>query len=177
MEDLERRVKERQSQMLKIIEAVDLIVLSSCNRYGEFNAYHDGSGKFELKDFFNYGIKVWGNPFGWPMMRFRSRKLEYPGRGEREYDITKNRGRIGVVKLKFRDKPEKVEVVNLTQEEIEQFMPIALNLKFHIETYLAEKKKQEEEAEKYAREHWAEITEKKRQEELTARVRALKIIV
>ena len=170
MDDLEKRVNEREKQVLKIVHAVDYITQKLSPRYGEFHEWEeDYSGGMEI-NFYGYRIEVHGQPIVLP----RNRRVN-----SREYTIVKL-GEEGGVEwyvfgAEYSGSEKDVMLKAIWEEMLDGFMNIADNPKIHVREYLRRKKEEERNNKRWRHRHRKEIAEEEKEQELTSRAERLQI--
>ncbi len=169
MDNLEKRVNEKEKQVLKIIHAVDYITQKLSLQYGEFLQYSDCSGHMEI-NFHGYNIEVHGQP------------IILPRNGEvntREYTIVEQGEDGGVGFYAFGAECEGSEknimLKAIWEEMLTGFMSIADNPKKYVREFLKEKTEEERKNKRWRHIHRREIAEEEREQELISRAEKLQV--
>ena len=170
MDDLEKRVNEKEKQVLKIVHAVDYITQKLSPQYGEFFQYDDNSGSMEIKDFYGYRVEVHGQP----IVLHRNRMVN-----NREYTIVKlgEEGGVGwyVFGAEYSGSEKDVMLKAIWEEMLTGFMNIANNPKKYVREYLNKKAEEERNNKRWRHTHRKEIGEEKRRQKLISRAEELQV--
>ena len=172
MDELEKKVTEKEKQVLKIIHAIDYITTKLSQRYGEFSQWEDDSGNAKIKDFYSYNIGVHGQPIVLPT--FGERRIN-----SREYIIVKQREEdwVGCYAFgaEYRGSEKNIVVKGIWEEKLAGFMEIADNPKKYVRKYLKRKKEEEQNHKRWVYMHRKEIAEKTRKQKLISRAKNLQV--
>ncbi len=177
MDELEKRVIEKEKQVLKIIHAADYITARLSRKYGEFRQHGDDSGISKIEDFHGYNIEVHGQPIVLPNLF----KKTWRGLEKREYMIVKQVGEGGVgcyaFGAEYGGSEKNIVVKGIWKEKLAEFVEISNNPKKYVEEYI---KRKEEEARNHGiwmNAHRKEIAEKTRKQKLMSKAKNLQVRV
>lgn len=178
MDELEKKVAEKETQVLKIIHAADYITAKLSQRYGEFSQWEDGSGNTKIEGFCGYNIEVHGQPIVLP--GFFERTIGKRWINSREYMVVKQVGKCGVVGCyafgaKYRGSEKNIVVKGIWEEKLAGFMEIANKPKKYVREYLKRKKEEELNHKRWIHMHRKEIAEKTRKQKLISKAKNLQV--